>query len=127
MHFTSFPDPPRCRKGFEIMRVGGLPFETIVVQCAVDAVPEVTKFSWTYNTSRGVFAVQGDKINNRGDISLLHFTPSTDDIESLSCWASNSIGQQEKPCLFLIVPAGEKSNFFTIGIYVFYFIFSMYC
>lgn len=90
------------------MRVGGLPFETLVVQCTVDAVPEVTKFSWTYNTSRGVFAVQSDKINNRGDTSLLHFTPSSDDVESLSCWASNNVGPQETPCLFYIVPAGEN-------------------
>lgn len=89
------------------MRVGGLPFETIVVQCNVDAVPEVVRFSWTYNTSKGVFAVQSNKVDNRGDTSLLHFTPSTDDVLSLSCWASNSVGQQENPCLFYIVPAGK--------------------
>lgn len=96
---------PRCKKGFETMRVGALSFESLVVQCHVDAIPEVTRFSWTYNTSRGVLPVKGAKIENEGQVSTLHFTPATDDLESLSCWATNSIGRQQEPCKFFIVPA----------------------
>lgn len=91
------------------MRVGALPFETFVVRCHVDAVPEVTRFSWTYNTSKGVLPVQGAKIDNENGTSTLQFTPGTGDVESLSCWASNSVGRQKIPCLFYVVPAG-KSN-----------------
>lgn len=90
------------------MRVGALSYETLVVQCHVDSVPEVTRFSWTYNTSKGVLPVQGAKIENIGDTSILHFTPGTDDLESLSCWATNDVGRQLTPCLFYIVPAGKS-------------------
>ncbi|KAG5886152.1 hypothetical protein JTB14_018530 [Gonioctena quinquepunctata] len=96
---------PRCKKGYEIMRVGALPFETLMVQCHVDSIPDVTRFSWTYNTSRGVLPVQGGKMENQGNVSILHFTPGSDDVESLACWAANSVGRQRNPCLFFIVPA----------------------
>lgn len=89
------------------MRVGALPNETLVVQCHVDAIPEVTRFSWTFNTSKGVFPVQGAKIQNKNGISTLQFQPGRGDLESLSCWASNSVGRQGTPCLFYIVPAGK--------------------
>ncbi|KAJ8941647.1 hypothetical protein NQ314_010291 [Rhamnusium bicolor] len=100
-------DAPHCKKGYEIMRVGALPYETLVVQCHVDSIPDVTRFSWTYNTSKGVLPVQGAKLQNKGNVSLLHFTPGTDDVESLSCWAANDVGRQLTPCLFYIVPAGR--------------------
>ncbi|CAG9860290.1 unnamed protein product [Phyllotreta striolata] len=96
---------PRCKKGYEAMRVGALPLETLAVQCHVDSVPEVSRFSWTYNTSKGVLPVHGGKIESRGDVSILRFTPGSDDVESLSCWASNSVGRQQRPCLFFITPA----------------------
>ncbi|KAJ8912723.1 hypothetical protein NQ315_012277 [Exocentrus adspersus] len=102
---NEFVDAPRCRKGYEVMRVGSLPYETLVVQCHVDAIPNVTRFSWTYNTSKGVLPVQGAKMHNQGSISILHFTPSTDDVDSLSCWAANDVGRQQTPCLFYILPA----------------------
>ncbi|CAH0550171.1 unnamed protein product, partial [Brassicogethes aeneus] len=98
-------DAPHCKKGYEIMRVGMLPLETLVIQCHVDAVPRVTRFSWTYNTSRGVLPVQGAKMQNTGNLSVLHFNPGTEDLESLSCWATNEVGRQQTPCLFYIVPA----------------------
>lgn len=94
-----------------MMRVGAMPFETLVVQCHVDAVPEVTRFSWTYNTSKGVLPVQAAKVQNKDGISTLQFTPGTGDIESLSCWATNIIGRQEVPCLFYVVPAGKCFHF----------------
>ncbi|CAH1116559.1 unnamed protein product [Phaedon cochleariae] len=96
---------PRCKRGYEMVRVGALPFETLSVQCHVDAVPDVTRFSWTYNTTRGVLPVQGAKTENLGNVSILHFTPPSRDVEALACWASNSVGRQRDPCLFFIVPA----------------------
>ena len=32
------------------------------------------------------------------------------DYGTLQCWAQNSVGKMEKPCLFHIVPAGKKPN-----------------
>lgn len=87
------------------MRVGAVPFESMVVHCHVDALPEVTRFHWTYNTSRGVLPIQGGKMQNKIGVSTLHFTPGAMDIDSLQCWATNHVGRQETPCLFYIVQA----------------------
>lgn len=92
------------------MRVGVVPYQPLVVQCHVDSMPEVTRFSWTYNTSKGVLPVQGAKMQNRPGVSTLHFTPATDDLESLSCWAANDVGYQEIPCYFYMVPAGKNTK-----------------
>lgn len=102
-----FSDAPRCKKGYEVMRVGVVPYETVVVQCHVDSIPEDVRFSWTYNTSKGVLPVLGAKMQNNGGVSTLHFTPAVDDLESLSCWATNEVGKQKQPCLFYVVPAGK--------------------
>ncbi|XP_031352494.1 hemicentin-2 isoform X2 [Photinus pyralis] len=101
---------PRCAKGFEVMRVGALSHEALTVDCHVDALPEVTRFSWTYNTSKGVLPVQGARIHNENGVSTLHFVPGTADLESLACWATNSVGRQEKPCLFYIIPASSPES-----------------
>ncbi|KAL3285927.1 hypothetical protein HHI36_000445 [Cryptolaemus montrouzieri] len=100
---------PRCKKGHEQTRIGVLHSEEVQVQCHVDSVPEVNRFSWTYNTSRDVLRVQGSRVKNKGGVSTLHFKPpsSGDEVQSLSCWAVNDVGRQEKPCVFIIVPAGE--------------------
>lgn len=102
------PDAPRCAKGFEVMRIGALSQETLTIDCHVDAVPEVTRFSWTYNTTKGVLPVQGARIRNQGGVSTLNFTPGTTNLDSLACWASNSVGRQDTPCLFYLVPAGKN-------------------
>lgn len=105
--YDFFTDAPRCKKGFEVKRIGALRYETIVAQCQVDSFPEVTKFSWTYNTSEGVSPVQAAKMENEGGMSMLHFTSKEEDIESISCWATNSVGRQLEPCRFFITPAGN--------------------
>lgn len=92
------------------MRVGTIPYEPLVLQCHVDAIPEVVRFSWTYNTSKGVLPVLGAKMQNTAATSTLHFTPAGDDLESLSCWATNDVGQQIEPCVFHIVPAGKNAT-----------------
>lgn len=98
--------PPRCKKGHEITRIGSVPFKEQSVECQVESVPEVTKFFWTYNTSREVLRVRDAKIQNVDSSSTLHFSPyHMDDLQSLSCWAQNDLGQQKEPCLFYVVIA----------------------
>ncbi|VEN64217.1 unnamed protein product [Callosobruchus maculatus] len=96
---------PRCRQGHEVRYIGAVPFETITASCLVDAFPEVNRFTWTYNTSNGVLPMQSGKMDNTGNSSILMFSPKEGDVESLACWAKNSVGSQTVPCLFYIVPA----------------------
>lgn len=101
---------PRCKIGYEVNKIASVTYENMIVQCHVEAIPEVIRFHWTYNTSKGVLPMQGAKMQNTGDVSTLHFTPGTNDIESLSCWATNSVGRQETPCLFHIIPADKPES-----------------
>lgn len=104
-------DAPRCKKGYEITQLAAPPldsFETVEAHCYVDAMPPVTRFHWTYNTSRGVNPVKGARMQNKEDTSVLHFSPGAADVESLSCWATNDVGRQGTPCLFYIVPASKE-------------------
>lgn len=96
---------PRCAQGHALQRVGTIAHESVAVECHVDAEPAVTRFHWTYNTSRGVSPVQGAKQQNQGGVSTLHFTVGAQEVDSLACWATNDVGRQVEPCLFYIVPA----------------------
>nr|CAI5855208.1 unnamed protein product [Callosobruchus analis] len=103
-------DAPRCRPGHEVRYIGAVPFETITASCLVDAFPEVSRFTWTYNTSNGVLPMQSGKMDNTGNSSILMFTPKEGDVESLACWAKNGVGSQTVPCLFYIVPAVKNAT-----------------
>lgn len=109
-HIYFVIDEPHCKKGYEDVRVGVIPYETIIAQCVVDSVPPVNRFFWTYNTSKGVFPVQGAKIQNKGNVSVVHFPADSEDVRSLQCWAENDMGKQETPCYFHVVSAGMFFN-----------------
>lgn len=79
----------------------------VTVRCHVVASPSIVKFSWTYNNSRDVLPVQGARVNNNALTSQLHFTPTTGELGTLACWASNEVGRQQTPCLFHLVQASE--------------------
>ncbi|ERL85566.1 hypothetical protein D910_02985 [Dendroctonus ponderosae] len=96
---------PRCKKNHEHVRIGVIPYETIVVQCVIDSVPTVNRFFWTYNTTQGVFPVKGAKIESKGNVSVLYLNAYDEAIGSLQCWAENEVGKQATPCYFYVVPA----------------------
>ncbi|CAG2054776.1 unnamed protein product [Timema podura] len=101
-------DSPRCRPGFESHRLGAWRQRSLSVECEVDADPggSDVRFSWTYNRSRDVLPVPGDRVNSSGTSSRLVYTPGSEqDFGTLACWASNSVGRQRVPCLFHVVHA----------------------
>nr|CAD7395407.1 unnamed protein product [Timema poppensis] len=101
-------DSPRCRPGFESHRLGAWRERSLSVECEVDADPGGSdiRFSWTYNRSRDVLPVPGDRVNSSGTSSRLVYTPDSEqDFGTLACWASNSVGRQRVPCLFHVVHA----------------------
>nr|CAD7567506.1 unnamed protein product [Timema californicum] len=101
---------PRCRPGFESHRLGAWRQRSLSVECEVDANPggSDVKFSWTYNRSRDVLPVPGDRVNSSGTSSRLVYTPDSEqDFGTLACWASNSVGRQRVPCLFHVVHANS--------------------
>lgn len=113
-------DAPRCREDNERREITVARHETIKLTCEVEALPDdYVRFSWTYNGTVGdVLPMPNSRIENKGLVSVLEYTPSTEtDYGTLACWASNSIGRQRTPCIFNIVPASRLSaiNYITVS------------
>lgn len=84
--------------------------ETATVLCDVDARPNLVTFYWSFNNSQNA-ALQ---YISEGLRSSLSFTPqSRDDFGNLACWGRNAAGNQQTPCLYKIVPAGETDAAIT--------------
>lgn len=82
--------------------------------CEVDANPSAHWFRWSFNNS----AVQSRDIENfvtdkgGGGRSIATYVTKTEtDYGTLLCWGRNELGSQTVPCVFHIVPAGEKLDF----------------
>ena len=46
-----------------------------------------------------------------GNFSVLSYSAQSElDYGSVLCWAENELGKQERPCVFHLMPAGNKTN-----------------
>ncbi|XP_066592844.1 neural cell adhesion molecule 2-like isoform X2 [Prorops nasuta] len=78
------------------------------ISCQVDANPSDVQFRWTFNNSAESIDVTAGHIAGTGTSSVVSYTPITElDYGTLLCWASNSIGSQQVPCVYHIIPAGR--------------------
>ncbi|KAL5283451.1 hypothetical protein ACFFRR_005995 [Megaselia abdita] len=103
---------PRCKPGTEQTSVGAVNMLSMSVKCEVDAdPPESVKFSWTYNNTRNVSPVLNSRVQNHGLVSTMEYLPQSDtELVTLACWASNSVGRQQTPCLVHILPANPPES-----------------
>lgn len=81
--------------------------EVLKVRCHVSADPSDVAFVWQFNNSGESFDVPPTKFNaSSGNTSELVYVPlSQRDYGTLTCSGSNSIGRQNEPCVFQVVPA----------------------
>jgi len=71
-------------------------------------------FSWSFNTSSGGMDLPRADYTNQGSASLLSYSPKSQmDYGTVLCRAANSVGAQVVPCVFHVIPAGEKESDFT--------------
>ena len=85
--------------------------ENARIACDVFANPSTVSFSWTFNNTAEVVNVPPDRYMTQGLGSVVNYTPMTDlDFGTLLCWAQNEIGRQVVPCVFQILPAGNKKT-----------------
>ncbi|KAB7497080.1 Neural cell adhesion molecule 2, partial [Armadillidium nasatum] len=72
--------------------VGASLQEEIKVHCNLKAYPAINSFRWEYSKEKK---------------SVLKYKPKTrNDFGLLKCWGTNELGEQVKPCEFLVVEAG---------------------
>ncbi|XP_026332404.1 uncharacterized protein LOC113239558 [Hyposmocoma kahamanoa] len=97
-----------------VIIVGVVMYQTIRVRCTVDADPTNLIFIWRFNNTNEIFEVSTARFANYtpymfaigGTSSELFYTATTDrDYGTLYCHAKNSVGVQEKPCVFHVVKA----------------------
>lgn len=90
--------------------VGASLDEVLRVRCHVTADPGDVSFFWQFNNSGESFEVDQSRFGTgNGSTRDLYYTPKTErDYGSLACWGHNVIGRQAEPCVFQLVPAGNK-------------------
>ncbi|CAG9789232.1 unnamed protein product [Diatraea saccharalis] len=91
--------------------VGAALDEALRVRCSVHADPADVTFLWQFNNSGESFNVSPARYATvNGSISELRYTPASErDYGALTCRGTNSVGRQEQPCVFQIVPAARPS------------------
>nr|XP_040583949.1 nephrin-like isoform X1 [Lepeophtheirus salmonis] len=105
--FLDVKFPPVC-KPQEAKVYGVAKMETAHIACNVEANPPDVDFRWTFNNSAEAKQVEERFINSSGFRSVLVFTPTrTLEYGTLMCWSSNSVGEQNAPCVFHIIAAGK--------------------
>lgn len=80
--------------------------ERVDILCRVHANPSEVEFRWTFNNSAELIRVPNGRAVSEGSRSTLSYTPQTSmDYGTLLCLASNTVGEQHKPCVFHIILA----------------------
>jgi len=113
----SSTDKPFCKPG-QVQVYGVAKREKVRVSCDVLANPSVDlDFEWVFNSSSERLDLQENLVEVKGTRSLAHHMPQTElDYGSLMCWARNSIGRQEEPCVFHLIPAGVPDSVADCGV-----------
>jgi hypothetical protein len=91
---------------------GAARHEEVRVVCDVDANPPAGLFRWSFNNS-AVQSLEVDSVTSEpgGGRSVARYKPESErDYGTLLCWGRNELGSQAMPCVFHVVPAGNKPN-----------------
>ena len=105
------PDKPICsvdqKKIYGVARG-----EVVSINCSVSANPgQDLVFRWTFNNTSELASIQSTRFTQNGTISRLIYSPYHElDYGTILCWAANNLGQQEDPCTFHIIPAGNEGK-----------------
>ncbi|XP_071533705.1 uncharacterized protein [Panulirus ornatus] len=82
--------------------------ENAEISCRVHANPPTVTFRWTFNNTAEAIDVPDGRFVVVGTESRVNYTPMNElDYGTLLCWANNTIGIQDHPCVFHIVAAGK--------------------
>ncbi|CAG5003373.1 unnamed protein product [Parnassius apollo] len=87
--------------------IGAVHQEAETVTCVVEASPEPLQFSWTFADSRTLYtSVKKVPGHHHRYSSTLTWLPRDGDFGLLLCRATNSFGEQKKPCSYAVAAGG---------------------
>ena len=104
------PDKPICsldqKKIYGVARG-----EVVSINCSVSANPgQDLVFRWTFNNTSELANIQDTRFSQNGTVSRLIYSPYHElDYGTILCWAANVLGEQEEPCTYHIIPAGNST------------------
>ncbi|CAH0577829.1 unnamed protein product [Chrysodeixis includens] len=90
--------------------IGAVTREAETLTCVVEASPEPLQFSWTFADSKTLYtSVSKVPGHHHRYASTLTWLARDGDIGMLLCRATNSFGEQKKPCTFTVSPGGPPN------------------
>ena len=102
-----FSDKPRCVHTSPLT-VAVSKTSTNLIPCDCQGFPKATTFRWVLNNSRIEETLrQKSSTLTLRQAKLIH-RAGEKDMGSLRCWATNSVGESEEPCIFQLVAAGKN-------------------
>ncbi|KAK3849908.1 hypothetical protein Pcinc_043355, partial [Petrolisthes cinctipes] len=98
-------DAPRCdAEAVKVVAVAR--GEPVNISCGVTSNPPRATYHWRLNGSERTLTSYKDTLSWNQLASHFTFAGNTDkDYGLLHCWANNSVGYQDQPCVFQIMPA----------------------
>ncbi|KAK4296652.1 hypothetical protein Pmani_030867, partial [Petrolisthes manimaculis] len=85
--------------------------ERVNISCRVTSNPPRATFHWRLNGSERTYTSESEPLPWGHLASHFTFVGASDkDYGMLHCWANNSVGFQDQPCVFQIMPAGPPSS-----------------
>lgn len=108
-------DAPVCRnelsgaEGGQPIIIAASRSEDVNITCEMDALPENLRFHWAHTSAVGEpVDLEPEIYTSQGSKSFLSYNlRGEEDFGMLLCWAQNSIGTVERPCVFQITAAGQ--------------------
>ncbi|XP_076055317.1 uncharacterized protein LOC143033717 [Oratosquilla oratoria] len=97
---------PECKEPANVTHSVS-PTEEVELSCEVDSYPEQVEFTWALNSTQSFTTLDEHRYQENGLRSTVRYKASNhDQYGVLFCWATNQLGRQTQPCLFIITPAG---------------------
>ncbi|XP_013147426.1 PREDICTED: neural cell adhesion molecule 1-B-like [Papilio polytes] len=91
--------------------VGAIQRQAETLTCVVEASPEPLQFSWTFTDSKILYtSVKKVPGHHHRYSSTLTWLPQDGDFGLLYCRATNSFGEQKKPCTYSITAGGPPQS-----------------
>ncbi|XP_076047886.1 hemicentin-2-like isoform X3 [Oratosquilla oratoria] len=102
--------PPECMMDQPTVLAVGRG-EQVNISCRVASNPPRATFYWRLNGSERIQSLPGVSTAWGHLASSYPFIGTSEkDYGNLLCWANNSIGEQEKPCVFQMIPAVDDTK-----------------
>ena len=109
-----FSDKPRCVHSSP-MTVAVSKASTNLIPCDCQGIPKATTFRWVLNSS----GIEETLRQRTSTLTLSHtrlmYPVGRKEMGTLKCWATNTVGKSEEPCIFQLVAAGKKEFRFCKG------------